>query len=52
MKVIAGRWLMGLVVLFVLAGIYTPSADAQVVVKVGHSRHYHHRHYHHRRYRR
>jgi hypothetical protein len=47
MKTRAERWLMGLVLLFVLAGIYAPSADAQVVVKVGHSRHYHHRHYRH-----
>jgi hypothetical protein len=44
------RWLLGLAMLFMLAGVYTPpQADAQVVVKVkvgGHQqRHYHHRYY-------
>jgi hypothetical protein len=50
MKVQLRRWLLGLAMLFVVAGIYTPpQADAQVVVKVGggHRRHYRHHYYHH-----
>jgi hypothetical protein len=51
MKLHMRRWLLGLAMLFVLAGIYTPpQADAQVVVKLGQG--HHHRHYHHRHYRR
>jgi hypothetical protein len=49
------RWLMGFMMLFVLAGALPTPADAQVVVKVGpqHRRHYRHRRYrHHRPYRR
>jgi hypothetical protein len=45
------RWLLGLALLFVLAGFYTPpqaKAGDGVVVVVGH----HHRHHHHRHYRR
>ena len=50
MKLRMRRWLLGLAMLFVLAGAYAPpQADAQVVVVVGH---HHHRHYHHRHYRR
>ena len=50
MKIHLRRWLLGLAMLFVLAGAYAPpQADAQVVVVVGH---HHHRHYHHRHYRR
>jgi len=51
MKLRMRRWLLGLAMLFVLAGVYAPpQADAKVVVVVGHHRH--HRHYHHRPYRR
>lgn len=47
MKLRMRRWLLGLAMLFVFAGVYTPlQADAQVVVVVGHG--HHHRHYHHR----
>jgi hypothetical protein len=55
MKVLMRRWLLGLAMLFVFAGIYTPTkADAQVVVKVGHGRSYHrhYRHHYHHHYRR
>jgi hypothetical protein len=43
------HWLMGLVMLLVLAGSYTPAADGQVVVVV-HKHHQHHRHYRHHHY--
>ena len=53
------RWLLGLAMFFVFAGVYTPRpAEAQRVVVVVHprQRHYYHRnyrHYHHyRHYRR
>jgi hypothetical protein len=60
MKVQVKQWLLGLVMLFVFAGILTPlqadAADAHIVVSVGHSHHRHYRrHYvyyrHHRHYR-
>jgi hypothetical protein len=57
MKVLMKRWLLGFVVLFVLAGVYAPQrAEAQVVVRVGSSHHYrrpvhHYHHYYHRSYR-
>jgi hypothetical protein len=36
MKLHMRRWLLGLAMLFVFAGVYTPpQADAQIVVKVG-----------------
>jgi len=50
MKIHLRRWLLGLAMLFVFAGVYTPTqADGQVVVKVGggHRRHYRHHYYHH-----
>jgi len=48
MKVLMRRWLLGFSMLFVLAGFYSPKADAQVVVKIGSGhRHYRHHHYHH-----
>jgi hypothetical protein len=52
MKMRMGRWLLGLAMLFVFAGFYTPpQAEAgTVVVVVGHG--HHHRHYRHRHYRR
>jgi hypothetical protein len=49
------RWLLGLAMLFVFAGVYTPQqAEAAVgVVVVVHGHHpRHHRHYYHRHYRR
>jgi hypothetical protein len=52
MKLHARRWLLGLAMLFVFAGVYTPpQADAQIVVKVGqrHHRRPAPRHRHHRR---
>ena len=54
MKVRLGRWLMGFMMLFVLAGAMPTPADAQVIVKVGpqHHRRYHRRYRHHRPYRR
>jgi Na+/proline symporter len=61
MKLRMGRWLLGLVMLFVFAGVYTPvSAKAEVVVSVraGHRYHrryyrsHYHRHYYHREYHR
>jgi hypothetical protein len=49
MKLHVRRWLLGLAMLFMLAGAYTPpQADAQVTVQIGHvhqQRHYHHRYY-------
>jgi len=40
------RWLLGLAMLFMFAGVYTPSqaaaAETHVLVSVGHT---HHRHY-------
>jgi hypothetical protein len=40
MKLHVRRWLLGLAMLFVFAGVYTPpQADAQVVVKVGQGHH-------------
>jgi len=47
MKMRMKRWLLGLAMLFVFAGVYTPpQAEAKVVVVVGrHHRHYRH-HYH------
>jgi hypothetical protein len=51
MNILMRRWLLGLAMLFVFAGVYTPpKADAQIVVQVGHR--HHHRHYHHHYYRR
>jgi hypothetical protein len=52
MKMRMGRWLLGLAMLFVFAGVYAPQqAEAgTVVVVVGHG--HHHRHYHHRHYHR
>ena len=45
------RWLLGLTMLFVFAGVYTPpQAEARVVVVVK-SHHRYHRHYYHRRHR-
>jgi len=54
MKMRIGRWLMGLVMLFVFAGVYTPQqAEARTgVVVVVHTNHRHHRHYYHHHYRR
>jgi len=54
MKLRMKRWLLGLAMLFVFAGFYTPpqaQAAARVVVVV-HTNHRHHRHYYHRHYRR
>jgi len=52
MKSKARRWLLGLAMLFVFAGVYAPpQADAKVVVVVG-THHRYHRHYVHRTYRR
>ena len=54
MKIFMRRWLLGLAMLFVFAGVYTPKqADAQVVVKIGshHRRPVHHYYRHHRVYR-
>jgi hypothetical protein len=49
MKSSVKRFLLGLVMLFAIAGVYAPQqADAKVVVVLGHG---HHRHYHHRYYR-
>jgi hypothetical protein len=54
-----GRWLLSLVLMIpLLAGVFTSRADAQVVVRVGPTNHYHqHRyrhvyydHYHHAHY--
>jgi len=47
MKMRMKRWLLGLAMLFVFAGVYAPpQAEAKVVVVVGaHHRHYRH-HYH------
>jgi hypothetical protein len=50
MKIQLRRWLLGLAMMFVLVGVYTPpQADAQVVVQVRHGHHppprHHHRHY-------
>ena len=46
MKVRIGRWLLGLVMLFVFAGVLTPlqadAAETHIAVSVGHA---HHRHY-------
>ncbi|MGD0796474.1 MAG: hypothetical protein ABR910_02015 [Acidobacteriaceae bacterium] len=51
MKVQIRRWLLGLAMLLVFAGVYTPpEAQAKVVVVIG-AHHRHHRHYYHRRYR-
>jgi hypothetical protein len=51
MKIQLRRWLLGLAMMFVLVGVYTPpQADAQVVVQIGHGhhrRHHYHRHYRH-----
>jgi hypothetical protein len=61
MKLRVRRWLLGLVMLFVFAGVYTPPAKAEVVVSVraGHRyhrryyrRHYYHREHYHRSYHR
>jgi hypothetical protein len=57
MKLQMRRWLLGLVLLFVFAGVYTPQqAKAEVVVVVRahrrYHRHYYHRHSYHRDYRR
>ena len=43
MRARTGRWLMGLMLLFVLAGVIPMAADAQVVVVRSH-RHYRHHH--------
>jgi hypothetical protein len=52
MKIQMRRWLLGLAMLFVFAGVYTPEqAQAKVVVVVN-THHRHHRHYYHRTYRR
>jgi hypothetical protein len=53
MKMRIGRWLLGLAMLFVFAGVYTPpqAAAATRVVVVVHAHHRHHRHYYHRHYR-
>jgi hypothetical protein len=53
MKILMRRWFLGLAMLFVFAGVYTPpQADAQVVVKIGsHRRPVHHYYRHHRVYR-
>jgi hypothetical protein len=41
MKLQMRRWLLGLAMLFVFAGVYTPpQADAQIVVKVGQGDHH------------
>jgi hypothetical protein len=42
-----GKWMLGLVLVVLLAGAVTP-AEAQVVVRFGHRHHY--RHHHHRHY--
>ena len=45
MKSKARRWLLGLAMLFVFAGVYTPpQAEAKVVVVIG-AHHRYHRHY-------
>ena len=52
MKLRMRRWLLGLAMLFVFAGAYTPpQAKAEVVVVVR-AHHRYHRHYYHRHYRR
>jgi hypothetical protein len=51
MKLRLTRLILGLSMMFAVGAMCTP-ANAQVVVRVGHSRHYHHRHYHHHPYRR
>jgi regulator of protease activity HflC (stomatin/prohibitin superfamily) len=49
MKLHMRRWLLGVVMLFLFAGVYMPpQAQAKVVIVVGH----HHRRHHHRPYRR
>ena len=57
MKLRMRHWLLGLAMLFVFAGVYTPpQAKAEVVVSVraGHRYHrrYYRRHYYHREYHR
>jgi hypothetical protein len=54
MKLQIKRWLLGLAMLFMFAGVYTPpQAQAKVVVVIGAHhrrpvrRHYYHRHYRH-----
>ena len=50
MKLHMRRWLLGLAMLFMFAGVYTPpQAQAKVVIVVGHR--HRHRRYHHRTYR-
>jgi len=40
MKLHIKHWLLGLAMLFMFAGVYTPpQADAQIVVKVGQGHH-------------
>jgi hypothetical protein len=40
MKLHIKQWLLGLAMLFMFAGVYTPpQADAQIVVKVGQGHH-------------
>jgi hypothetical protein len=52
MKVRIGRWLLGLVMLFVFAGVLTApqakAADTHIAVSIGHA---HHRHYYRHYYR-
>ena len=55
MKLQMRRWLLGLVMLFVFAGVYTPpqaEAGVGIVVVVHGGHHRYHRHYSHRHYRR
>jgi hypothetical protein len=47
MKMRLSRLLVGLSLLFVLAGVSAPKADAQVVVRIGHRHHHHHYYYRH-----
>ena len=61
MKLRIGRWLLGLAMMFVLTGLYTPTsaaaAETHIAVSIGHTHHHHYRgHYvvyyrHGRRYR-
>jgi hypothetical protein len=54
MKILMRRWLLGVAMLLMFAGVYTPQkANAEVVVRVGnaHHRYYRHHYYHHRVYR-
>ena len=49
-KIRLARWFFGLTMLFAAMGLCT-SAQAQVVVAIGHNHRHHRRHYHHHYYR-